>query len=172
VSFFFTKLILRNDKKYKRELTKEWAMQKKETNQAILIDSMGLTSQYRAKQKKISKENENLLFSFNSTKSLNKTIPHRWLAEMFPYLLLFVSGVFEVAQKNLLGMWFIFENFGEIFECFWDYADYSSSKERINNFLALPEKNDNLEKIKLERDIKIKSIVYENVSFRYQGQKE
>ena len=172
VSFFFTKLILRNDKKYKRELTKEWAMQKKETNQAILIDSMGLTSQYRAKQKKISKENENLLFSFNSTKSLNKTIPHRWLAEMFPYLLLFVSGVFEVAQKNLLGMWFIFENFGEIFECFWDYADYSSSKERINNFLVLPEKNDNLEKTKLEQDIKIKSIIYENVSFRYQGQKE
>jgi len=99
-------------------LTKEWATQKKETNQAILIDSMGLTSHYRAEQRKISKKNEKLLYSFGPIKSLNKTIPHHWLAEMFPYLLIFVSGIFEIAQKNLLGMWFIFENFGQIFECF------------------------------------------------------
>ncbi|MEG7979182.1 MAG: hypothetical protein NY202_04775 [Mollicutes bacterium UO1] len=77
VSYFFTKLVLRNDKRYKHELTKEWAAREKETSQAILIDSMGLTSDYRTKQQKMSKKNENLLFSFGSTKSLNRTLPHR-----------------------------------------------------------------------------------------------
>jgi len=38
---------------------------------------MGLTAHYRTKQRKISKKNENLLFSFGPTKALNKTIPHQ-----------------------------------------------------------------------------------------------
>jgi ABC-type bacteriocin/lantibiotic exporter with double-glycine peptidase domain len=171
-SFFFTKLILKNDKRYKKELAKEWADQQKETRQAVLIDSMGLTSQYRSKQRKISKKNENLLFSFGPAKSLNKTIPHHWLIEMFPYLLLLISGVFEIAQKNLLGMWFIYDNFKDIFQCFWDYSDYATSQERVNNFLSLPEKNDNLEGIKLTKLTKIKALHFQNITFSYSGQSQ
>lgn len=171
VSYFFTKLVLRNDKKYKKELTKERAAREKETSQAILITSMGLTSHYRTEQRKISKKNENLLFSFGPTKSLNRAIPRYWLAEMFPYLLLLISG-FATTRRNLLGTWFIFEQFGEIFQCFWDYADYSSSKERINNFLSLPEKNDNLTQDKLPVNIPITAIRMKNIHFRYQGQTE
>ena len=89
---------------------------------------------------------------------------------MFPYLLILASVNFGVAQENMLGIWFIFENFGQIFECFWDYADYSSSLTRINTFLSLPQKNDNLTKPKLDLNLKIVTIEYQNVSFRYPGQ--
>ncbi|KLL05132.1 MAG: ABC transporter ATP-binding protein [Mycoplasmataceae bacterium RV_VA103A] len=172
ISYFFTKLVLRNDKKYKKELTKEWAAREKESSNSILIDSMGLTSHYRTKQLKISKKNENLLFSFNPIKALNKTVPNYFLAQMFPYLLILVSINFGVAQGNLMGIWFIFQNFGDIFECFWDYADYSSSLTRINTFLSLPQKNDNLEQLKFPTNLKIITIDYQNISFRYPGQKE
>jgi ABC-type bacteriocin/lantibiotic exporter with double-glycine peptidase domain len=64
-------------------------------------------------------------------------------------------------------MWFIFENFKEIFECFWDYADYSSSLVRINTFLSLPQKDDNLEKLKLTKEIK--TIHFKNVYFKYKS---
>ncbi|CAI2167665.1 18436_t:CDS:2 [Funneliformis geosporum] len=42
----------------------------------------------------------------------------------------------------------IFTNFAGIFTCVWDYGDYASSRKRINAFLALPEKNDNLAVLK------------------------
>ena len=65
---------------------------------------MGLTPQYRDKQRKVTRKNEKLLLSFNRTKSLNKTIPIHWLAEMFPYLLLLIVGAFSKAKRNLLSM--------------------------------------------------------------------
>ncbi|CAG8728513.1 17868_t:CDS:2 [Cetraspora pellucida] len=104
---------------------------------------MGLTSHYRTKQLKISKKNENLLFSFNPIKALNKTVPNYFLAQMFPYLLIL---------------------------CFWDYADYSSSLTRINTFLSLPQKNDNLAQLKFPTNLKITTIDCQNISFRYPGQ--
>ncbi|CAG8577771.1 7992_t:CDS:2, partial [Ambispora leptoticha] len=48
----------------------------------------------------------------------------------------------------LSASWRIFENFGDIFHCLFDYADYSISRGRVNAFLRLPEKNDNLEVLK------------------------
>lgn len=86
---------------------------------------------------------------------------------MFPYLLLLVSGVFEIAQKNLLAMWFIYDNFAQIFSCFWDYSDYATSQERINDFLALPEKNDNLKGIQLTKFTKLKALHLQNITFSY-----
>ena len=61
----------------------------------------------------------------------------------------------------------IFENFQEIFQCFWDYSDYASSLSRINYFLALPEKDDNLTGILLSEKEPIESIKLENVYFKY-----
>ncbi|CAG8553323.1 13750_t:CDS:2, partial [Racocetra fulgida] len=72
--------VSRNERIYKKKLTAEWAMRKKEISKAVLIESMGLTSQFRAQHQKI--------------------IRH--------------------------------------------YTDYQTSQERINKFLTLPEKNDNL----------------------------
>ncbi|KLL02633.1 MAG: ABC transporter, ATP-binding protein [Mycoplasmataceae bacterium CE_OT135] len=172
VSFFFTRLVLKNEKKYKEELNKEWAAINKETEKANLIESMGLTSQYRTKQRKISQKNKNLLFSFNYTKSLNKTIPGSWLIEMFPYLLLLVVGTFSGTSQNLLPMWWIFKNFKDIFKCFWEYGEYASSLSRVNSFLALPEKNDNLQGIIFPEKVAIKAINFEKVSFKYQNSSE
>ncbi|RHZ36974.1 ABC transporter, ATP-binding protein [endosymbiont GvMRE of Glomus versiforme] len=172
VSFFFTRLVLRNEKKHKKELTKEWAVINKETEKANLIEGMGLTPQYRDKQRKASQKNEKLLLSFNRTKSLNKTIPIYWLAEMFPYLLLFIVGKFSKTKRNLLSMWWIFENFQEIFKCFWEYGEYASSLSRVNYFLSLSEKDDNLQGKILPEKVTIKTINFEKVSFKYQSSSE
>lgn len=172
ISFFFTRLVIRNEKKYKEELTKEWTVISKESEKAGLIESMGLTPRYRAKQREISQKNENLLLSFNLDKALNKTIPSHWLTEMFPYLLLFIVGRFSEARQNILPMWWIFGNFKEIFQCFWEYGEYSSSLTRVNNFLALPEKNDNLQGIVLSEKTTIKAVNFESVSFKYKNSPE
>ena len=102
VGYLFTRLVIRNEKKHKEELTKEWAVINKENEKSILIDSMGLTSRYRTKQREVSRKNENLLLFFNRTKLLNKTIPNYWLAESFPYLLLLLGGEFSVVRASLL----------------------------------------------------------------------
>ena len=171
VSYFFTRLIIKNEKRYKKELTKEWNITNQENDKSILIDSMGLTSQYRTKQRVISRKNENLLLSFNYVKAINKTVPNQWLADMFPYLLLLISWGFGVAQKNLLPMWWIFENFRGIFKCFWDYGEYTVSLTRINSFLSLPTKNDNLHRgVKLGSEVSIQAIQLHQVTFQHLSQ--
>jgi ABC-type bacteriocin/lantibiotic exporter with double-glycine peptidase domain len=172
VSYYFTRLVIKNEKRYKKELTKEWNIISQENDKSILIDSMGLASQYRTKQREISRKNENMLLSFNYVKAINKTVPNQWLAEMFPYLLLLISWGFGIAQKNLLPMWWIFDNFRSIFKCFWDYGEYTVSLNRVNNFLSLPNKNDNLEGIKLGSELSIQSIQLHQVSFQYPSQEK
>ncbi|CAJ0912878.1 11100_t:CDS:2 [Entrophospora sp. SA101] len=100
--------ILRNEKRYKERLSVESAVINKERNNATLVESSGLTSQYSAKQKKVTQANEKLLLNFNHTKSLNRTIPNNWLMESFPFLLLALSGgSFE--GVILMAFWEIFE---------------------------------------------------------------
>ena len=131
---------------------------------------MGLTPQYKAKQEQVSQANEKLLIGkFNHIKALNKTIPINLIIGIFPFLfLLVVQQFFEVTQ-NILLIWIIFENLQEIFKCFWDYGEYSSSLFRVNHFLQLAEKQENLQGQILTKELKIKSINFEKVSFKYQG---
>ena len=53
---------------------------------------MGLTSHYKAKQEKITQENEKLVLKFGRTKSLSKTIPNNLLINFYIFLLLWLSG--------------------------------------------------------------------------------
>ncbi len=163
VNFFFTKLVLKNERIYKERLTEETEVINKEREKSVLIDSMGLNSQYRSKQREISGKNEILLLSFSQIKSLSKVIPSYWLTEMFPYLLIFISGI--LVGEQLLTMWWIFENVREIFQCFWDYGDFASSRERINQFLKKEEKEEN--PLALQFNQSIKKIVFSNVYFKY-----
>jgi ABC-type bacteriocin/lantibiotic exporter with double-glycine peptidase domain len=52
-----------------------------------------------------------------------------------------------------------------LFNIFVSYPDYTSSLVRINKFLSLPQKNDNLTGLIITK--KINSIVFENVYFKY-----
>ncbi|KLL04000.1 MAG: hypothetical protein MRECE_5c056 [Mycoplasmataceae bacterium CE_OT135] len=79
----------------------------------------------------------------------------------FP-LLIVVSKFVEI---NLTLFWSIGWWFSRIVTNCLTYGNYSASVQRINNFLQLPEKNDNLEKMKLTEEIE--SINFENVNFRY-----
>jgi len=132
---------------------------------------MGLSAQYHVQQKKMTEANQNLCLKYNRTKSLNKAIPSTLLMHAFPFILISLSGD-EFHGKILHASWRIFDNFGDIFVCMWDYADYAISQERINNFLALPEKDDNLGGKKLDPLVPITTITFHNVYFRYQGQSD
>jgi len=169
VVYFFTKTILLNEKKYKQRLSEEWTVINKERSNINLIEGMGLSSQYRLHQKKISGENEKLIIKFSRTKSLSKSIPNELLMEAFPFLLFFLSDKF--IGTVLTAFWHVFGSFGAIFRCLWDYADYASSRERINTFLSLPEKNDNLLGKKLDKKEKIVAIHCQNITFSYKEQK-
>src|SRR5438132_9578495 len=81
VVYFFTRRVLRNEKKYKKKLDEEWSVINKERNNIILIESMGLSSQHETRQKKITQNNEKLVLNFNRTKSLSRTIPNNLLIE-------------------------------------------------------------------------------------------
>lgn len=170
IVYCFTRLILNNERKYKKKLDEEWGVINKERNNIALIDSMGLSSQYQQKQKSITRENEYLALDYNRTKSLNKTIPNNLLNRFFPFILLALSRDFK--GTIMIIFWRIFENFSSIFKCLWKYADYGISQERISDFLLLEEKNDNLGQNKLSNDTSIVAIRMENISFRYKGQKD
>ncbi|MCE8163826.1 MAG: ABC transporter ATP-binding protein/permease [Candidatus Moeniiplasma glomeromycotorum] len=165
ITYAFTRVILRNERNYKKKLDQEWAVINKERSQINLIESMGLNSQYQERQKKTTQVNENLVLNYSRTKSLSRVIPRELLMEVFPFLLLSLSQ--EWNGKILRAFWSIYGNFGSIFKCLWEYADYSSSLLRINNFLALPEKNDNLTGIKLNPQFSLQEVRFENISFRY-----
>ena len=88
IIYFFTRRILKNEERYKKRLDKEWGIFNKERSNITLIESMGLTSEYRARQQKINKANERLGLNFSRTKSLSKTLPNNLLVDFFPFLLL------------------------------------------------------------------------------------
>ncbi|MDR1670146.1 MAG: ABC transporter ATP-binding protein/permease [Spiroplasmataceae bacterium] len=170
VVYFFTKVILNNEKVFKKKLDKEWGIINKERSNVVLIESMGLSSQYREKQKDITQKNENLALNYNRTKTLNKAIPSNLLRYSFPFLLLSLSRGFN--GELMIIIWNIFDDFGEILKCLWEYADYNISKERVANFLSLQERNDNIDQIILPNNVSITEIRMENISFRYEKNQE
>ncbi|CAI2183225.1 155_t:CDS:2 [Funneliformis geosporum] len=123
--------IAKNERKYKEKRTKYSLLINEEINKGILIEGMGLNSQYERQEK---------------------------------YLLSMLAGI------NLVLFWAIGWWFSKITVNCLTYGNYSASVQRINDFLQLSEKNDNLEKLKLTKEIK--SITFENVSFKYQNNQE
>src|SRR5207244_8948604 len=99
-SYYFTKLVLKQENEYRKRLSSEQEIRNKESNKATLIENMELVNQYRNKQHHITKSNEKLLLFFNHTRSLNKTIPSDLLVGIFSFALLFLSNVF--IGSNLL----------------------------------------------------------------------
>lgn len=171
VVYFFTNLVLKKEKKYKQVVTRENNLINKEVEKAILIDSMGFVSEYQTKQRIFTAKKQKFRLSLNHTSTLNKVIPHSWLIWLFPALLVWLLGG-NFDGMLLVILWQIFSETGEIIKCFWDYGDYASSLTRINNFLTLPKKDDNLRGRKLVKLSKITAIHFENVSFCYAGQTE
>jgi len=163
VNFLLLRSILHNEKRHKEALVKENALINKESDKSILIDSMGLISEYQKKQKNITSNNQQLLLSFARTQALHKTLPGR-LIESYPFFLLLVTG--RIIGRGLFAFYEVFENMREVFHCFQDYGDYNSSLSRVNNFLNLLEKDDNLTGLKLEKK-NIDSVTFQNLSFTY-----
>jgi len=65
VSYYFSKLVIRQEIEYRERLTHEQEIRNKEINKAILIESMGLSDECRYQQHQATKKNQDLLLSFN-----------------------------------------------------------------------------------------------------------
>lgn len=168
--YLFNRLMVRHERRWKKEITKEHEIIAKETNQAILIDSMGLLQKYEKRQLQKSKQNRKLRFYLDYHRSLGKIIPDSFLIEIFPFLLLLLNP--GPIGTTLIVLWEVFQHSSEVFKCLWEYGDYKSSLIRINSFLSLPEKDDNLSGIVLEEKEMIKIITFKNVSFKYENNKD
>ena len=162
IIFLLGIISFRNKKKHKKLMDKENQLINKEINKSILIDSMGLTSQYREKQVKEVKKNQWFELKLNQKDIFTEVIP--WsLLEVYPYLLLLLMGWKESSLYFFLMFSSTLTNY--LFNIFVSYPDYTSSLVRINKFLSLPQKNDNLTGLIITK--KINSIVFENVYFKY-----
>lgn len=169
VFYLFLRKVSHSERKYKEELSKENSLTNEESNKIILIDSMGLTSQYERRQKEKFKKNQKLFISFTYNNSLSRNFSQKALLHSYPFLLLFLSG--KEIGRSFFAFWEVFTSSIEITENLSNYGDYISSLVRVNNFLALPEKDDNPQGLKLEK-VAIKWIEFKNVYFRYQEGKE
>lgn len=169
--YFLNRLIFQHGKLSKEKVDKEYELINKEINNSVLIDGMGLNSIYEQKQLILTRKAKRKKISYKKTLLLGKSIPFNLLINLFPSLLLLL-----ILDKNFIGInfaitWNVLNNCVMQLGYLWNYSDYSSSLTRINAFLSLPERDDNLFGTKLPLNIPIKVIRFENVSFRYTEQK-
>jgi len=170
INFFLLNNVLKNEKKYKEKMSEENYLINKIIDKTILIESMGLDKHYKKERQLKIEQNKNFLFSTMLTKILNKSIPNAMI-QFYPFILMKLGN----NTKNLFSFWQIFEGTKEVFQCLWDYGDYSSSLERINSFLSLEEKEYDLNKRIVINEQIVKKIEFKNITFSYlkkNGEKE
>lgn len=168
--YFFNKKSYTYGKISKEEATNEYGLINKEINNSILIDGMGLNSHYENAQQNLTSEAAKKETFYRSITWLGKIIPWNLLINFFPFLLLIFDQNF--IGVNLAIIWNALNSCVWAFGYLWNYPDYSSSRSRIESFLSLPEKNDNLTGVKLDKNWKVKTIIFVDVSFRYRGQSQ
>lgn len=163
----------RNERSIQGKISKEWEIINKEREQSTLIESMGLDKEFQEKQKNFSRYNKKFILHRNIAKVLatSNRITSRLVVGVTSVLLFFTNdNNFEGIIIGVFGL--ISENIVDVFDCLRDSASYPSSCERISDFLSLPEKDDNLQGIKILNDISLKTIKFNHISFRYLGQDE
>ncbi|RHZ35384.1 ATP-binding cassette domain-containing protein [endosymbiont GvMRE of Glomus versiforme] len=167
--YFFNRLGSQYGKLSKEKVDKEYELINKEINNSVLIDGMGLKSKYEKEQLILTRRTKRSKFFYKKILVLSKSVPWELLINLFPLLLLFLILDENFIGANLLITWNILNNCALQFGYLWNYSDYATSQERINNFLFLPEKNDNSTGIKLNKFTKIKALHLQNVTFSYSG---
>ena len=165
--YFFNKNNFGYGKLSKEKTTTEYGLINKEINNSILIDGTGANFRYENLQQNLTRKAAEKESFYRSRVWLGKIIPWNFLVNFFPFLLLIFDKKF--IGINLAIIWNALNDCVWAFGYLWNYPDYSSSFSRIKSFLSLPEKNDNLAGVKWRKNWKIKLIVFENVSFRYNG---
>jgi ABC-type bacteriocin/lantibiotic exporter with double-glycine peptidase domain len=166
IYIFILNIITLKEDKNKEHLTKETSSIYKEISNSILIESMGLSSHYQKSQTKIANEGIKIRNVINKLGSLNSSI-YLLLLEIYIYIILLASSKpFSSSLKNYSVIMLISHSLGEVLTCFREYPSYSSSLLKINNFLSLPEKNENLNKDSICQE-EIKKVIFSNVDFKY-----
>lgn len=161
---YILSISINKENEHKDKLTKEISFIDKEISKSLLIESMGFSSLYRNLQQKITKENETFKKLINKLGFLNSSISF-FLIEIYIYMILaFSSGISSLS--SIYVFYNISHQLGEILNCFREYGSYSSACWRVNEFLNISEKNENIDKPALNSR-KIKEIIFSNVDFKY-----
>ncbi|WNE41449.1 MAG: Vitamin B12 import ATP-binding protein BtuD [Mycoplasmataceae bacterium] len=159
------KKLVEKELNHKDHLTKEIAFIDKETSKSLLVESMGLSSEYEKKQKDITKENDFFKKSINIYGSLNGSLLFL-LSELYIPILFFVNNDPFSFLPGFLVFWNIYHEVGEILKCFREYPSYYSACSKINDFISLPDNDENIDKEKIISK-NIKEIIFSNVDFKY-----
>ncbi len=146
----------------------ELAVINKEISNVQLIENMGLTSFYENlrnehARRTLLSENE-----FNKSTSLLTTVIS-FLPECYRYLIiLFVSRSLSLgtALSSIIPFFLIFDSLRDILDCFKEYSRYKLACSRIDSFLDLTEREENLGKESIA-DLRIEEISLVNVDFKY-----
>lgn len=166
IYIFILNIIVSKEDINKEHLTKEISSIYKEISNSVLIESMGLSSHYQKSQIKIANDGTKIRNIINKLSSLNSSI-YLLLLEIYIYIILLTSSKpFSNSLKNYSVIMLISHSFGEVLTCFREYPSYSSSLLKINNFLSLPEKNENLDKNSISQE-EIKKVIFSNIDFKY-----
>ena len=170
VIYIFHKIGYHWGKKTKHEISIEHKKINQEINNSVLINSMGLNAEWEKKQRKLTQKSNQAKVSTKRKTNLEKSIPWRLLINLFPLTLLVLEPNFIGA--NFMIIWNTINESVWAFGYLVNWSDYTSSRTRVNSFLNLPEREDNLKKKKIAADSMIKKISFENISFKYREQKD
>ena len=174
LSFVLNKEDLKREKKLRKELDEEILGIQKENRNITLIESMGLIREFEKKQQANSRRVKKITESFYYFQNLSSIII-RYLFNLLPYITLAMieEGKFDYFSLNFISaLMVIFNSTGNIIDCIWSLGSYYTSWKRVEDFLELPEKDDNLKGERISLTKKIKSINLEGIRFSYEENKE
>lgn len=171
VYIFMLNRITKKEEESKEQLTREIAFIDKEVAKSILIESMGLSSHYQQLQREETATTTPVRVTINKLSSLNYAI-YTLLVEIYLYIIIASSKKpFTGPLKNYALVMMIAHNFGEVLLCLREYPAYKASLTKLNKFLALAEKNENLDKPSLEAK-QVKEVSFQNVNFKYENDQD
>ena len=155
--YIFHKIGYHWGKKAKHEISIEHKKINQEINNSVLIDSMGLSAEWEKEQQKLTQKSNQTKISTKRKTNLEKSIPWRLLINLFPLILLILEPDF--IGNNFMITWNTINESVWAFGYLVNWSDYTSSRVRINDFLNLSERDDNLKGIKItDNMIKILNI--------------
>ena len=167
--WLFYKVGYRSGKTTKKIISVEHKKINQEINHSVLISSMGLSTKWEKKQQNLTWHSQQAKISTKKRIGMEKDIAWKLLINIFPFGLLILEPNFIGASCATI--WNTLNSCVWAFGYLGNWSDYTSSRARVNTFLNLPGRNDNLKGIKISTEMPIKRIVFENVSFKYQGKK-
>ncbi|KLL02592.1 MAG: ABC transporter ATP-binding protein [Mycoplasmataceae bacterium RC_NB112A] len=170
VVYLFYKINSRFKRKSKQAISQEREIINQEVSHSILISSMGLEEDYKKQQLISTSQSARAKVLVKKLVGLEMEFPWKLLLYLFPFILLIIEPSF--IGVNLALVWNSLSESAHNFGYLANWSEYTTPRFLFDKFLTLPEKDDNLKGIKLSPLLPVKEIIFDRVSFKYQGSSE